>query len=123
MSRQKKKDKIKNAKNSFSSHGNLCGKWIRYVRLGFYDKNHPKISQDTLIARLETRGLYMTRSSLSRIETGIRILTDIEIIYFAEALHVPIYFLFEGPSKTLPTIEELSSYVADCSEYDADNNN
>lgn len=109
----RRKNGIYENKSSEKPLCNICGQWIRYVRLGLYDKNHPKISQDALIARLQTRGLFIQRSSLSRIETGKRILTDIEIIYFAEALHVPVTFLLQGTSESFPSINELSSYVAD----------
>lgn len=92
---------------------NICGKWIKYVRTGKYGKTHPKISQEELIARLQTRGLNMKRSSLSRIETGTRALTDIEVIYFSEALKVPIAFLYEGDTHQLPKTEDFISMVAD----------
>ena len=70
-----------NEKNAKKHKVNICGEWIKYVRTGHYDKYHPKISQDTLIARLQTRGLMMKRSSLSRIETGCIALTDLEVVY------------------------------------------
>ncbi len=102
-----------NESNARKQKVNICGEWIKYVRTGKYDKYHPKISQDTLIARLQTRGLMMKRSSLSRIETGCRALTDLEIVYFAEALRVPVTFLFEGTKKQMPKTEDLSSLVAE----------
>lgn len=115
--KEKEKGKGKE-KNEHTFRNNVCGQWIRFVRLGFYDKNHPKISQDTLIARLQSRGLFLRRSSLSRIETGRRVLSDIEVIFFAEALRVSVTFLYEGPGNKLPTVEELSSYVAEDNELD-----
>ena len=102
-----------NAKNSKVI---ICGKWIRYVRDGKYDKAHPKMSQDMLIARLQVKGLMMKRSSLSRIETGRRALSDIEVVFFAEALNVPISFLYEGTMRQMPKTEELTSLVAEDSE-------
>ncbi len=51
-----------NESNARKQKVNICGEWIKYVRTGKYDKYHPKISQDTLIARLQTRGLMMKRS-------------------------------------------------------------
>lgn len=105
-----------NEKNAKKHKVNICGEWIKYVRTGHYDKYHPKISQDTLITRLQTRGLMMKRSSLSRIETGCRALTDLEVVYFAEALRVPVTFLYEGTNKQMPKTEDLSSMVAERDE-------
>ena len=102
--------------NAKKSKVNICGKWIRYVRDGKYDKAHPKMSQDMLIARLQVKGLMMKRSSLSRIETGRRALSDIEVVFFAEALNVPISFLYEGTMRQMPKTEELTSLVAEDSE-------
>ncbi len=58
----------------------------------------------------------MKRSSLSRIETGCRALTDLEVVYFAEALRVPVTFLYEGTNKQMPKTEDLSSMVAERDE-------
>lgn len=114
--------KMTNSDNSKVNNINICGKWIRYVRLGYYDKNHPKISQETLVARMQTRGIMINRSSLSRIENGIRGLSDIEVLCFADALKVPVTFLYEGTDKRMPSIEDLFSIAAEDSGdlYDID---
>lgn len=108
----KRSAKIKNK----SGEVNLCGKWIRFIRSGKYDKRHPKLSQDELITRLQSSGLMMLRSSLSRIETGRRTVTDVEVFYIAKALKVPITFLYEGPTGELPQPEDFTSLVAE--EYE-----
>ena len=74
------------------------------------------MSQDMLIARLQVKGLMMKRSSLSRIETGRRALSDIEVVFLAEALNVPISFLYEGTMRQMPKTEDLTSLVAEDSE-------
>lgn len=92
---------------------NICGKWIKYVRKGLYDKQHPKMTQEELTARLQVLGLRIDRTALSRIESGERILSDIEVACFASALKVPLDFLFFGTDKTLPEITEFVSLVAE----------
>ena len=103
-------------KKEYNKKVNICGRWVKYVRNGHYDRNHPKMSQDDLVARLQSRGLMMNRSSLSRIETGSRIVTDLEILCIADALEVPLTFLFNGTDRQLPKIEDLFSEVAE--EFD-----
>lgn len=93
---------------------NICGKWIRFVRKGFYGKSHPKMSQEKLASKLRESGINIDRSALSRIESGSRILSDIEVAYFAYALNVPIDFLYFGTDERIPQIPESPSIVADC---------
>lgn len=92
---------------------NVCGKWIRYVRKGLYDKRHPKMTQEELTAKLQVLGLKIDRTALSRIESGARVLSDIEVACFAYALKVPLDFLFFGADGTLPEIAEFVSLVAE----------
>lgn len=92
---------------------NICGKWIRYVRKGLYDKKHPKMTQEELTAKLQLLGLKIDRTALSRIESGARVLSDIEIACFASALNVPLEFLFFGFNGSLPEITELVLHVAE----------
>ncbi|MBR3918930.1 MAG: helix-turn-helix transcriptional regulator [Clostridia bacterium] len=101
------------SKRARLSRNNLCGKWISYVRKGFYGKNHPKLSQEELTARLQVLGLRIDRTALSRIENGTRFLSDIEVACFASALNVPIEFLYKGKNGRLPEITDLSSLIAE----------
>lgn len=96
-----------NSENSIINGNNVCGKWIRYVRMGYYDKSHPELSQDDLVARLQTMGCSISRPSLSRIENGIRKLSDVEVLFFSKALKVPVRFLYEGTDNKMPDIEDL----------------
>lgn len=92
---------------------NICGEKIRYVRMGYYDKNHVRITQNELVARLQSRGLMLERITISRIEQGIRPVSDIELVYFADALKVPIQYFFKDSQKYLPGISDNSSMVAE----------
>lgn len=54
------------------------------------------LSQKQLSDKLETEAVYICRGSISRIESGERMVTDIEIIGLAKVLKVPIEKLFES---------------------------
>ena len=92
---------------------NICGEKIRYVRLGKYDKNHIKITQNELAARLQSRGLMLDRLAINRIELGIRRVSDIELVVFADALRVPVEFLLGDAQLPLPEINLNMSDVAE----------
>ena len=54
------------------------------------------LSQKQLSERLETEAVYVCRGSVSRIETGERTVTDIEIVGLAKILNVSIESLFKA---------------------------
>jgi len=54
-----------------------------------------KMSQQQLADKLETIAVYICRGSISRIESGERTVTDIEIAGLAEVLGVSISDLFD----------------------------
>ena len=66
---------------------NSCGERIKELRqtLG--------ISQNDLAVKLQLDGLGITQKTISRIETGDRVVPDYELKYFAEALGVSVGFL------------------------------
>ncbi len=66
---------------------NSCGERIKELRqtLG--------ISQNDLAVKLQLVGLGITQKTISRIETGDRVVPDYELKYFAEALGVSVGFL------------------------------
>ncbi len=68
---------------------NIIGKRVRMVRL----RNKPKITQLDLLARLEVRGIYLEKTAISKIESGRRPVTDIELLAIADALHVSTSWL------------------------------
>ena len=65
---------------------NSCGERIKELRqmLG--------ISQNDLAVKLQLVGLGITQKTISRIETGDRVVPDYELKYFAEALGVSVGF-------------------------------
>ena len=68
---------------------NLIGGKVREARR----KCNPKISQIDLIARLAIRGIYMDSTSISKIESFRRPVSDIELVAIADALNVNILWL------------------------------
>lgn len=67
---------------------NLCGGSIRTARIAAH------LTQKQLSEKLETMAIYVCRGSVSRIESGDRIVTDIELRAIAEILNVSIESLF-----------------------------
>lgn len=67
---------------------NMIGERIRDARLeaGF--------SQQQLANRLELLAVYVCRGSVSRIENGERMITDIEIDAISKVLNVSLDYLF-----------------------------
>ena len=95
---------------------NICGDKIRYVRLGKYDKNHMRITQSQLAARLQSSGLMVDRLAINRIELGTRSVSDIELICIAKALKVSVDFLISDAHIALPEIKSNMLNVAEESE-------
>jgi len=65
---------------------NIVGPQIREAR----ERSRPRLTQQDLAARLEVRGVHIDRVGISKIETGYRVVTDIELVAFADALGVAI---------------------------------
>lgn len=68
--------------------GNITGKRIREARI------KAGLSQRELSVQLELKAVYICRGSLSRIETGERTVTDIELAALSEVLNVSLDYLF-----------------------------
>ena len=66
---------------------NICGLRVREAR------EKLKLSQDQLAARLQTEGLGVNQNSVSRIETGKRIVADFELAALAKVLSVDVNWL------------------------------
>ena len=62
----------------------------------------PPITQTDLAARLQLLGMVIEQSGLSKIESGQRPVSDVEVVALAKALRVSVEWLLEG-SDTLPT--------------------
>lgn len=68
---------------------NLIGDRVRQAR---YKNNH-KVTQTDLLARLAIRGIYLESTSISKIESFRRPVSDKELVAIAEALDVSILWL------------------------------
>ena len=71
---------------------NIIGQRVREAR----KKAKPSITQLDLVARLQTEGLSVDQSALSKIESGLRPVTDIEVVALAKALKVSAEWLLSG---------------------------
>ena len=56
-----------------------------------------RVTQEQLAARLQTLGLALDRTAISKIEGGRRPVTDIEIVAICRALSVDVATLFPEP--------------------------
>jgi len=63
---------------------NIIGKHVREARHKF----KPTLTQEELAARLQVAGWKISRESLAKIETGMRTVTDIELMALAKTLKV-----------------------------------
>ena len=68
---------------------NITGERIKKAR------QKAGLSQKTLSEKLETQAVYVCRGSISRIESGERTVTDIEIDAISRVLGVTLDFLFD----------------------------
>jgi transcriptional regulator with XRE-family HTH domain len=62
----------------------------------------PQITQLDLVARLQSLGLSIDQSALSKIENGQRPVTDIEVAALAKALKVSVSWLFDEANQSPP---------------------
>ena len=74
-----------------SDRCNICGLRVREAR------EKIGLSQDQLTAKLQTEGLGVNQNSISRIETGKRIVADFEITPLAKVFGVEITWLLQEP--------------------------
>ena len=71
---------------------NIVGTRVRQARKAA----RPPITQTDLAARLQLLGTVMDQSGLSKIESGQRPVSDIEVVALAKALKVSVEWLLEG---------------------------
>lgn len=74
----------KNSKNK-----NLIGDRLREARYS----SKPKVTQSDLLARLELQGVFLEKTTISKIESKTRCVTDIELVAIAKALNVSVSWL------------------------------
>ena len=72
---------------------NITGPRIRLAR------RRQNLTQEDLAARLQVVGLYHTRNTIAKIESGVRQVTDIELLHIAQALVVDVAWLFRGDDE------------------------
>lgn len=68
---------------------NLMGRYNCSGRRIFERRKELDLSQEQLAAKLQLLGLEITQNAISRIETGLRVVPDFEIPFFAKALKYP----------------------------------
>lgn len=69
---------------TYEGKANISGDRIHQARTA------QRLSQDALAAKLQVAGLGIGREAISRIETGLRFVTDYELVIFARVLGVTI---------------------------------
>lgn len=69
---------------------NVVGPRIREARY----RGGGKITQEQLAARLQSLGIDLDRTAISKIENGRRPVTDAEIVAICKALDISVAFLF-----------------------------
>ena len=74
----------------FNGKSNLSGERVRQER------ERLKLSQEKLAAKLQLLGIDVTQKSVSRIETGDRVVADYELLALAKALDVSVEYLLNG---------------------------
>jgi len=76
---------------SFMERKNIVGIRVKQARR----EAKPPITQSDLVARLELQGINMSQAGISKIEIGLREVTDIEAKALADALKVSVGWLYE----------------------------
>lgn len=71
----------------YNGKTNISGDRIHQARTA------QRMSQEVLAAKLQLAGLSIGREAVSRIETGLRFVTDYELVIFARVLGVTIEWL------------------------------
>lgn len=73
----------------YNGRCNISGIRIRELREGM------GLSQEQLAAKLQLLGMEVTQHMVSRIETGLRVVPDFELKYFAQFFHKPVEWFLE----------------------------
>lgn len=71
----------------FEGRKNISGERIRQIRV------IQRMSQSDLAARMQVNGVTIEREAISKIESGLRFVTDYEIRIFSEVLNVSVVWL------------------------------
>jgi transcriptional regulator with XRE-family HTH domain len=77
--------------NQYKGRYNLAGTRIRAAR------EEAGISQEDLAQQLQLAGMEIGQNAISRIELGLRVVADYELIYFSSVFGKPVeWFLDES---------------------------
>jgi transcriptional regulator with XRE-family HTH domain len=74
----------------FRMGNNIVGERVRLARR----LHSPTLTQAALAAKLQLAGWDSTRVTIAKIETGLRQVNDIEVLFLAKALNVSPNWLF-----------------------------
>ena len=74
----------------YNGRRNISGERVREARLRL------RLSQAQLAARVQTEGVIIEQDSLSRIESGTRLVQDFELKALGRALRVTVDWLLEN---------------------------
>ena len=68
----------------FNESHNIAGSYIRELR------KKKGLTQEQVVAQMQTAGIQIDQKAISRIESGYRIITDYELLRLAEILGVTV---------------------------------
>ncbi len=79
---------------NYQGKANLCGERVRQARQAL------GLSQEELASKVQLSGVGLEQKALSRIERGLRVVADYELLQLARALEVsPLWLLKESDEK------------------------
>ncbi len=71
----------------YNEKKNICGTKVREARL------NKKLTQENFAAKLQVEGINIERNSISRLESGKRLVADYELKVIADVLGVDVDWL------------------------------
>jgi len=80
---------------------NIVGPKVRLAR----KLSQPPLTQRDLAARLQVLGLGIEQSSVSKIEQGLRPVSDVEVMVLSKALKVTVGWLLGEDNASTPTFK------------------
>ncbi len=83
-----------------NGENNICGKNIAALRKA------TGLSQNGLASQLQLHGLDVDKNAIQRIEAGKRFVTDIELVYLADALGVTYSDLLDRSKLNTTPVDE-----------------
>jgi len=80
---------------------NIVGSKVRLAR----KLSQPPLTQGELVARLQVLGLGIEQSGVSKIEQGLRPVSDAEVMVLSKALKVTVGWLLGEDNASTPTFK------------------